>query len=136
MIKLMSATGLFLLARVAAADVCQVTIEATDQMRYDEQTLPVGSDCSEVEVTLRNTGKLPASAMGHDWVLTKSSDVSSVAAAGMSAGAANNYQKPGDKRIIASTKIIGGGESDTVRFSLSLLDPHESYSYFLSLIHI
>ena len=132
MIKLMSATGLLLLARMAAADVCQVTIEATDQMRYDEQTLPVGSDCSEVEVTLRNTGKLPASAMGHDWVLTKTSDVSSVAAAGMSAGAANNYQKPGDKRIIASTKIIGGGESDTVRFSLSLLDPHENYSYFCS----
>ena len=132
MFKLMSATGLLLLARVAAADVCQVTIEATDQMRYDEQSLPVGPDCSEVEVTLRNTGKLPASAMGHDWVLTKTSDVSSVAAAGMSAGAANNYQKPGDKRIIASTKIIGGGESATVRFPLSLLDPHESYSYFCS----
>ena len=132
MIKLMSATGLLLIARVAAADVCQVTIEATDQMRYDEQTLPVGSDCSEVEVTLRNTGKLPAGVMGHDWVLTKTSDVSSVANAGMDAGAANNYQKPGDKRIIASTKIIGGGESATVRFSLGLLDPKESYTYFCS----
>jgi azurin len=132
MMKLMWVTGLIFLARVAAANVCQVTIEATDQMRYEEQTLPVASDCAEVEVTLRNTGKLPASAMGHDWVLTKTSDVSSVANAGMSPGAANNYQRPGDRRIIASTKIIGGGESATVRFSLGLLDPKESYTYFCS----
>jgi azurin len=77
--------------------------------------------------------------MGHDWVLTKTSDVSSVVNAGMSAGVANNYQKPGDKRIIASTKIIGGGEGGeggeggaTVRFSLELLDPKQSYTYFCS----
>src|SRR5260370_30713773 len=128
MLKLVGVAGLIFPARAAAADVCQVTIEATDQMRYEEQTLPVASDCSEVEVTLRNTGKLPASAMGHDWVLTRTSDVSSVANAGMGAGVANNYQKPGDNRIIASTKIIGGGESATVRFSLGLLDPKESYT--------
>src|SRR5260221_6724662 len=104
MMKLVCVTGLIFLGRVAAADVCQLTVEATDQLRFEEQTLPVASDCSEVEVTLRNTGKLPASVMGHDWVLTKTSDVSSVANAGMGAGVANNYQKPGDKRIIASTK--------------------------------
>jgi azurin len=132
MMKLMCATALIFLVRVAAADVCQISIEATDQMRFEEQTLPVASDCSEVEVTLRNTGKLPASVMGHDWVLTKTSDVASVANAGMSAGAANNYQMPGDRRIIASTKIIGGGESETVRFAIGRLDPKESYTYFCS----
>src|SRR6202043_1729017 len=105
---------------------------ATDQMRFEQHTLQVESQCTEVEVTLHNTGKLPANIMGHDWVLTKTSDVSSVANAGMGAGAANNYQKPGDKRIIASTKIVGGGESATVRFSLGLLDPKESYTYFCS----
>lgn len=130
--KLMGVMGLMLLARVAAADVCQVAIEATDQMRYEEQTLSIASNCSEVEVTLRNTGKLPASAMGHDWVLTKTADAAAVANAGMSAGLANDYQKPGDKRIIASTKIIGGGASATARFSLALLDPQESYTYFCS----
>jgi azurin len=132
MMKLMCAIGLIFLARMAAADVCQLAVEATDQMRYEEQSLPIASDCSEVQVTLRNTGRLPANVMGHDWVLTKTSDVSAVANAGMSAGAANNYQKPGDPRIIASTKIIGGGESATVRFSLGLLDPQESYTYFCS----
>jgi azurin len=32
----------------------------------------------------------------------------------------------------ASRAIIGGGESATVRFSLGMLDPHESYSYLCS----
>jgi azurin len=91
-----------------------------------------GSTLEPLPWVLRNTGKLPANVMGHDWVLTKTSDVPSVANAGMSAGVANNYQRPGDKRIIASTKIIGGGESATVRFSLGLLDPTESYTYFCS----
>ena len=99
--KLLSTAVLLLVSRLAAADVCALTINATDQMRFEQQTLQVESQCAEVEVTLRNTGKLPANIMGHDWVLTKTSDVASVANAGMGAGLANNYQKPGDKRIVA-----------------------------------
>jgi azurin len=70
--------------------------------------------------------------MGHDWVLTKTADVASVANAGMNAGLVNNYQKPGDSRIVAATKVIGGGESTTVRFSTARLDAGVSYSYFCS----
>jgi azurin len=83
-------------------------------------------------MTLRNTGKLPANIMGHDWVLTKTADMASVANAGMTAGLANNFQKPGDPRILASTRIIGGGESVTVRFLTGRLEAGTSYSYFCS----
>jgi len=117
---------------LAAADVCQLNINATDQMRFEQQTLQVDAQCTEVEVILHNTGKLPANIMGHDWVLTKTADVASVANAGVGAGLANNYQKPGDKRIIAATKIIGGGENSTVQFSTTQLAPGVSYSYFCS----
>jgi azurin len=58
--------------------------------------------------------------------------VVSVANAGMGAGLANNYQKPGDKRIVAATAIIGGGESTTVRFSTVQLESGTSYTYFCS----
>lgn len=119
-------------ARMASADVCSLNIEATDQMRFQQQLLQVEAHCTEVEMTLRNTGKLPASVMGHDWVLTKTADMVSVANAGMGAGLANNFQKPGDKRIVASTKIIGGGESVTVRFQTGQLEAGSSYSYFCS----
>jgi azurin len=130
--KLLYITAFLLVSRVASADVCKLAISATDQMRFEQQTLQVDAQCTEVEVTLRNSGKLPANIMGHDWVLTKTSDVASVANAGMGAGLANNYQKPGDKRIVAATPIIGGGESSTVRFSTAQLDAGASYSYFCS----
>jgi azurin len=130
--KWLYTTVFLLITRVATADMCQLNINATDQMRFEQQTLQVDAACTEVEVTLHNTGKQPANVMGHDWVLTKTADVTSVANAGVSAGLANNYQKPGDARIVAATKIIGGGETSTVRFSTSRLEPGASYSYFCS----
>ena len=130
--KLLYITAFILVSRMASADVCKLNISATDQMRFEQQTLQVESQCTDVEVTLRNSGKLPANIMGHDWVLTKTADVASVANAGMGAGLANNYQKPGDKRIVAATPIIGGGDSATVRFSTAQLEPSGSYTYFCS----
>lgn len=104
---------LFLAPSAAMADTCQLNINATDLMRFEQQTLQVEPQCTAVEVTLHHIGKLAANAMGHDWVLTKSADIAAVANAGLSAGLANSFQKPGDTRILASTKIIGGGESST-----------------------
>ena len=130
--KLLYITAFLLVSHAATAEVCRLTINATDQMRFEQQTLQVDSQCTEVEVTLHNVGKLPANIMGHDWVLAKTADVASVANAGMDAGLANNYQQPGDKRIVAATPIIGGGESTTVRFSIAQLEPNASYTYFCS----
>jgi azurin len=130
--KLLYITAFILVSRLASADVCKLNISATDQMRFEQQTLQVESQCTEVEVTLHNAGKLPANIMGHNWVLAKTSDVASVANAGMGAGLANNYQKPGDKRIVAATAIIGGGDSTTVKFSVAQLETGASYTYFCS----
>ena len=130
--KLLYITAFLLLSHAATAEVCKLTINATDQMRFEQQSLQVDGQCTEVEVTLHHSGQLPANVMGHDWVLTKTADVASVANAGMEAGLANNYQPTGDKRIVAATTIIGGGESASVRFSIAQLEPGTSYSYFCS----
>jgi len=130
--KLLYITAFLLISHAATAEVCKLNISATDQMRFEQQTLEVDGQCTEVEVTLHNSGKLPANIMGHDWVLTKTADVASVANAGMDAGLANNYQQPGDKRIVAATAIIGGGDSTTVRFSTAQLEAGTSYTYFCS----
>ena len=50
-------------------------IAGTDQMQFDKKEIAVAADCTEVEVTLKHTGKLPAQAMGHNWVLTKTADM-------------------------------------------------------------
>ncbi len=113
----------------AADKVCKLAIGANDMMQYDKKELEVAGDCTSVELTLTHTGKLPKEAMGHNWVLVNAPDLSAVANAGMSAGVANNYVPPGDKRVLASTKVVGGGESTTVTFATSILKKGGSYMY-------
>jgi azurin len=116
---------------VAAAKTCQLEIDSTDQMTYNKKELVVESDCTEVTLTLTHSGKLPVTAMGHNWVLTETKDMQAVATAGMSAGAANNYVKEGPE-VIAHTKLIGGGEKTSVTFPTSKLKKGGDYSFFCS----
>ena len=116
-------------AAFAADKVCKLQISGNDAMQYDKKELDVAADCTQVELTLTHAGKLPAAAMGHNWVLVKTADVTTVANAGMSAGLANNYLTPNDTRVIASTKIVGGGETATVTFPASKLTKGGDYTY-------
>jgi azurin len=113
----------------AASKVCKVAISANDAIQYDKKQLTVASDCTEVELTLTHTGKLPAQSMGHDWVLVKAEDLSAVASDGLTAGIGNGYVKKDDPRVIAHTKIVGGGESTSVTFPTSALKKGQSYKY-------
>lgn len=114
---LLGAQSLLFSAPAAAADkVCKLEITGNDQMQYSAKSLSVPADCTQVQLTLKHIGKLPKEAMGHNWVLVKTSDLTAVANAGLTAGPANSYVTPGDKRVIAHTKTIGGGESDTITF--------------------
>ena len=116
-------------AAFAADKVCKLEIAGNDAMQFDKKELDVAADCTEVELTLTHTGKLPAAAMGHNWVLVKTADVTAVANAGMSAGLANNYLTPNDARVIASTKTIGGGQSTSVTFPTSKLTKGGDYTF-------
>jgi azurin len=117
------------LSCLAHADPCQLEISGNDQMQYDKQTLAVPANCKEVTLTLHHTGKLPLEAMGHNWVLVNAADFNAVANAGMGAGLANDYVAPGDKRVLAHTKTIGGGQTTSVSFPTSLLKPGNDYRY-------
>src|SRR5215510_4963659 len=104
--------GLFASGGAFAADkVCKLEISGTDQMSFDKKELVVAPDCTSVELTLKHAGKYPANVMGHNWVLTKTADAAGTANDGMGAGAPKNYVKDGDARVIAHTKVIGGGQS-------------------------
>ena len=113
----------------AAADACKLEITGTDSMQYDKKELDVPASCKEVTVTLHHSGKLPAAAMGHNWVLVSTPDLSAVATAGMGAGAASDYVQPGDKRVLAHTKLVGGGQTASVTFSTAGLKAGGDYSY-------
>jgi len=68
--------------------------------------------------------------MGHDWVLAKDSDVSGIVNAGLAAGLSHGFVPENDKRIIAATKVVGGGESTTVKFSTAALVQGARYVFF------
>jgi azurin len=109
---------------------CSVAISGSDAMQYDKKEIAIAADCTQVEVTLTHSGKLPAQAMGHNWVLAKTSDMAGVVNDGMGAGFADDHIKKGDTRVIAHTKIVGGGQSTSVKFATSLLKKGEAYSFF------
>lgn len=121
-----------MLAAPSFAADCAVEIEGNDAMQFNKAELVVPASCKEFKLTLKHTGKLPKTAMGHNWVLTKAADLGPVARDGMAAGLETQFLKADDARVIAHTKVIGGGESDTVSFATSKLKAGESYAYFCS----
>ena len=113
----------------AADDKCKLEISGTDQMQYDKKELAVPASCKEVTVTIHHSGQLPAAAMGHNWVLVATPDLAAVANAGMGAGLANDYVAAGDKRVLAHTKVVGGGQSASVTFATAALKAGGDYSF-------
>ncbi len=112
-----------------AADACKLEISGNDMMQYDKASLAVPATCREVTLTLHHTGKLPKEAMGHNWVLVNAADVTAVANAGMTAGLAADYLAAGDKRVLAHTKVVGGGETTSVTFPTAALKAGGAYQY-------
>ncbi len=119
----------FLATGQAKAD-CAFELDAGANMAFSMQEMSAAKSCSEITVTLKNTGTLPANAMGHNWVLSKADDLQPVAIDGQSAGIDNDYVKPGDERVIAYTSIIGGDETTSVTFSVADLEVGGSYMFF------
>lgn len=124
--------ALSVFAPLTHAKTCEVSIEGNDAMQFNKQALAVAADCTEVKLTLKHSGKLPAQAMGHNWVLTETSAFQAVATAGMSAGLPNNYVPKDDARVLAHTKVVGGGETTSVTFSTSKLKKGGDYTFFCS----
>ena len=108
---------------------CTLNVEVGDGLVFNAKELTVEKSCGSVAVNLKHTGTLAASVMGHNWVLTAEADANDVAAKGLAAGLANNYVPAGDSRVIAGTKIIGGGEATSISFSTDSLTAGGKYLY-------
>ena len=111
---------------------CATEIEGNDAMQYNVSSIVVPASCTDFKITLKHTGTMPATAMGHDVVITKSSDMKAVDVDGMAAGAADGYVKPDDSRVIAHTKVIGGGETTSMSFPVSKIKDGGPYEFFCS----
>ena len=117
------------------ANSCNIEVKVGDNMNFVPTALSVSAAaCKTVTINLAHTGSLPRNAMGHNWVLSATENAQGAAQEGWSAGLENQYLKPGDARIIANTKIVGGGESDSVSFNISDLKVGGDYTFFCSFV--
>ena len=71
--------------------------------------------------------------MGHNVVIAKAKDVKAIALDGAIAGVGKDYLKPGDTRIVAASKMVGGGERTSVRFAVSKVK-EGGYDFFCSFL--
>ena len=109
---------------------CSVDIDSTDQMTYNTNAVEIAKSCQQFTVNLTHSGQLPKNVMGHNWVLTRQADMTPVVNEGAAAGLDNDYLKADDPRILAHTKMIGGGESTSVTFDVAQLQADGQYMFF------
>ena len=92
-----------------------IIINSSDLMKFDKNELIV-FEGQEITLTLNHTGKMNKEIMGHNFVLLKKeTDLDDFAQRAMLAR--ENEYIPDGNETIAYTKMIGGGESDTITFS-------------------
>ena len=93
-----------------------VTLNAGDDMKYDISEINV-KEGQTVKLTLHHVGKMPVTAMGHNFVLLASgASLEDFAKEAINAKDNDYIPKAKEKDVIAHTKTIGGGESVEISF--------------------
>ena len=100
-------------AAAPAAGNCATTVEANDAMQFNTKEIQVSKACKEFTITLKHTGTQPKASMGHNIVIGKTEDMDGIFKDGVGA-ADTDYVKPDDARVVAHTKLIGGGEESSL----------------------
>ena len=102
-----------------------IQITANDQMKFSTNELHVKAN-EKVTLTMKNEGTQPKESMGHNFVLLKDgTDLPTFAQAAIQAP---DHIPANNPAIIAHTKLLGPGESDTIEFTV----PAGSYTYICS----
>jgi azurin len=106
-------------SRAPEAPPKEVQILADDHMRFDVTAFEATRG-QKISVTLKNVGTTPKLSMGHNFIMldrnvneqnvTKFLDAASTEAS-------HDYVPPTSKEVLAHTKLLGPGETDTVTFN-------------------
>lgn len=117
--KYFIAAALLLMALpVVATQAKTIEVDGMDNLRFSEEVITVKPG-EEITIKLVNKSKMPAIAMSHNWVLLKAdADVHAFDKAALKAGKDNGYLPQDMSQVIAHTGLVGGGESDSVTFTV------------------
>lgn len=100
---------------VAKQDTIKITLNGNDKMQYDLSEIDV-YEGQTVVLTLNHTGTMPMASMGHNFVLLKNGTDLEKFEAEAAKAQKDGYIPTDTSEIIAHTKLLGGGESDTITF--------------------
>jgi azurin len=106
-------------SRAPEAPPKTVEIHADDKMRFDVTAFEARPG-QKVSVTLKNVGTTPKFSMGHNFVMLDRTVNTGNAQKWLdtaSTEASHDYVPPGSKDVLAHTKLLGPGESETVTFN-------------------
>ena len=103
---------------VSADGVRTITITANDAMQFSVKEIEATAGES-LRITLSNIGRMPKQAMSHNWVLLTPMSDGELNSVGMKASAKAPTYLPDDKSVvIANTKMLGSGETDTIEITV------------------
>lgn len=95
----------------------EVEITANDQMKYSVTQIEAKAG-QPIRLTLRNTGSMPKIAMGHNLVLVDNQMDLAKFVAESQLRQADDYISPDFRpHILAATRLLGPGESQTIEFN-------------------
>ncbi|PIF98682.1 azurin [Comamonas sp. 26] len=118
------------LSAPAMAAGCETVVESNDAMQFNVKNIDVPKSCKKFSVTLKHVGKMPKTAMGHNIAISTAADMQGAITDGMAAGAAADYVKAGDARVLAHSKVIGGGETTKMDIDVTKLKAGTDYVFF------
>lgn len=96
--------------------VVVVSMTGNDQMRYNLELIPAKSG-QTVRITLTNIGRMSKAAMGHNVVILKAdADPDAFVAAAAQVKATDYIPEAKKDELLAYSKLLGPGESDTIEF--------------------
>lgn len=121
----------------ATATDCSFDLKGTDTMTFTDVAgkpvpeIVVPASCQDLTINFEHTGKMPKTAMGHNVVIAKAADVRAVATNGIKAGVQGDYLQAGDPKVVAASKMVGGGEKTTVKVPVAKIK-EGGYDFFCS----
>ncbi len=103
--------------QAADAAVAAITLNAGDDMKFDLAEIKV-NEGQTVKLTLNHTGKMTKTTMGHNFILlAQGADLAAFATAALNSQETDYIPAGKEKDIIAHTRVVGGGESDSIEFT-------------------
>ena len=108
----------------------KVEITGNDQMKFDVTAIEAKAG-QKVTVTLKNAGTMPKVSMGHNFVLlTQDQDPAKFVEASQTSMGTEFIAPDLKDKVLAHTKLLGPGESDTISFAAPRIPG--AYTYICS----